>query len=225
MSAEDHTDTDSPKLLRDKVADQLRAAILDGTLLPGRRITEVELIELTKSSRTSVREALRVLEAQRLVEPSVRGVQISLPSMSEARHIYEVRAVVESYAARLFCERALDDDIRDLRRGFEAIGRDSRSPVMTAFDEIFFTRCGNSAIKSVIEPLYARIFVLRNLASTSPARRAASKAEYYALLEALEDRNADRAAAAVVKHVEAARDFALNALMDHQDWRVEIKRR
>ena len=95
------------KLVRDKVVDALRQAILDGVLAPGRRLTEKELTELTGVSRTSVREALRGLQAEGLVEESPsRGLRVAVPTAEEIEQIYEVRAELEPLAVRLFVERA-----------------------------------------------------------------------------------------------------------------------
>jgi DNA-binding transcriptional regulator YhcF (GntR family) len=102
------------KLVRDRAVDALRQAILDGVLEPGRRLTERELTGLTGMSRTFVREALRRLQAEGLVEQSPsRGLRVTLPTAEETEHIYEIRAELEQLAVRLFVGRASQPEVDD----------------------------------------------------------------------------------------------------------------
>ena len=89
--------------LRQQVLEGLRSAIVSGELPPGKRLTERELIEIMDVSRTVIREALRQLEAERLIEvipnkgPVVRGL-----TPEEAEDLYRIRAVLYGLAARIF---------------------------------------------------------------------------------------------------------------------------
>src|ERR1700733_2859126 len=92
--------------LRRRVEDALRQAIISGQFAPGDRLRERDLIELLKVSRTSLREALRQIEAEGLValEPN-RGPVVTTVTYEEVEEIYEVRSVLEAQACSGFAER------------------------------------------------------------------------------------------------------------------------
>ena len=94
-----------PASLRQKVLEQLREAIISGLLLPGARLIERELTEQMGVSRTVVREALRQLEAEHLVEviPN-KGPFVRQLSINEAEDLYRIRAVLHGLAARMCAE-------------------------------------------------------------------------------------------------------------------------
>ena len=95
--------------LRDLTTDKLREAIMAQRFKPGQHLVERDLCEQTGVSRSSVREALRHLEAEGLVERrGNRGLFVASITPDEARQIYEVRAAIEPEMARLFAARATD---------------------------------------------------------------------------------------------------------------------
>ena len=94
--------------VRSRVAQKLREAIMSGTLKPGQRLVERELCEMTGVSRPSIREALRLLEADGLVTTVPhRGPVVSTISLDEAKQLYAARAVLEGFAGRE-CARLRD---------------------------------------------------------------------------------------------------------------------
>ncbi|MBE2212838.1 MAG: GntR family transcriptional regulator, partial [Opitutaceae bacterium] len=88
--------------LREQVAERLRMAIATGKFPAGARLIERELCEMMGVSRTSLREALRELQADGLItlQPN-KGLSVSTVTEETARSIYEVRAMLEGLAARL----------------------------------------------------------------------------------------------------------------------------
>jgi len=93
----------------------LREGIMTGKLLPGERLTERSLASLLGISATPVREALRLLEHERLIErDEVRTIRVADPSL---RHLYELtlaEAALRSVAARLAAERATASEVQTL---------------------------------------------------------------------------------------------------------------
>src|SRR5512138_1076944 len=91
-----------PRTVRQEAVEKLRAAILAGRFQPGDRLVEADLCKVLGVSRPSLREALRSLEAERLIAivPN-RGPQIPIVSWTEAEEIYHVRALLEGEAAAL----------------------------------------------------------------------------------------------------------------------------
>src|SRR5690242_17465200 len=108
--------------LRQQVLDGLRQAIIAGRLEPGARLTERELTEMMGVSRTVVREALRQLESEGLIEniPN-KGPVVRTLSLDEARDLYAVRAVLEGFAARLFADKATAEQTTRLEGALERV--------------------------------------------------------------------------------------------------------
>lgn len=199
----------------DKVVLAVRQAIASGALAPGRRLTERELMELTGVSRTSIREAVRRLQSQGLMETTpTRGVRVAVLGKTEVQHIFEVRDALEPAAAELFVHRASDEEVEELAAQVDIPSDDLQTKLDAAwrFDEILRSGCRNPLLQAILEPLHARIHALRRLSLTIPGRQDASTEEYKELVAAMRDRSPERAAAASHRHVRAAADAALAAL-------------
>jgi DNA-binding GntR family transcriptional regulator len=164
--------------LRQQVEGELRKAIIDGRLAPGRRLTERELMEMTGVSRTLVREALRQLESEGLIAviPN-KGAVVRELTAAEAKELYAIRAVLEGLAARLFVEhadqaalaalvQAADASIAayqdgDLARALETKNR---------FYDFLFHGAGSETLSAMLNTLHARIRRWRALGVTHPRR-------------------------------------------------------
>jgi DNA-binding GntR family transcriptional regulator len=112
--------------LRDRVAGEIRAAILAGLFKPGDRLIEDRLAEEFAVSRNPIREAMRTLASEGLIEVTARrGAVVASLSPQEAEELLEVRATLEAANARLAARRhdpAVLDQLRaTLARGTEAI--------------------------------------------------------------------------------------------------------
>jgi DNA-binding GntR family transcriptional regulator len=112
--------TEHPPLRRDQAFERLRDAIIKGHFKPGDRLIERDLCEKMGVSRTSIREVLRRLEAEQLiqVEPR-RGPVVARVTRKQVAEIYEVRALLEAALVRRFAQQASDADIAALRRIYE----------------------------------------------------------------------------------------------------------
>ena len=155
--------------LREKTVERLRESILNQFFAPGERLIERELCELTGVSRTSVREALRQLESEGLIEtiPN-RGPVVTSLSFEDAMQIYEVREALEGLAARLFVRRASDELVGALARAGQdmieaAVAGDTHVVPgrLDAFYGLLFEGCGNAIAASLIRTLRARMHYLR----------------------------------------------------------------
>jgi DNA-binding GntR family transcriptional regulator len=91
-----------------EVYEELRRAIVEGRIRPNERLIETELAERLSVSRTPIRESIQRLAADGLVVSRRRGWVVREQSAEEIREIYEVRAALEGFAARLAAERATD---------------------------------------------------------------------------------------------------------------------
>lgn len=208
--------------LLDRVLEKLRGAILEFHFHPGDRLIERDLCEQLGVSRSSVREALRRLEAEGLVTivPHKGGVVASTTS-KEAQAIYEVRGVLEGFAAQLFAERASNEQVLQLRERL----RDMREAVKTGdprimlavkgtFYDVILEGCGNEFCRQLILSLQARIRFLRALALCSPERTKRSLDEMAQIVKAIEARDGNAARAAYLVHIEEAARAAIKALSE-----------
>lgn len=99
----------------DVASELIREAILAGRLAPGARLKEQELAQALGISRTPVREALLLLQAEGLIESSPnRGAMVRAYSSEELTDMYELRALLEGHAARLAASRITKDDVSAL---------------------------------------------------------------------------------------------------------------
>ena len=164
--------------IRTQTLRKLRKAILDSYFKPGDRLYEKELCEQFGVSRTSIREALRQLEAEALVTivPN-QGPIVTRVSQRDAEDIYQVRELLECLASRLFAERATDKQVRDLAGAVDSLERayladDIRAflKVKTTVYEILFSGCGNNVAHSIFKTLIARVNVLRKTSLSQPGR-------------------------------------------------------
>jgi len=197
----------TPAPVRAQLVDNLRQAILDHRFTPGQRLIERELVELTGVSRTSVREALRELAAEGLVQtiPN-RGVVVATLDADEARQLYQVRGVLEGLAGRLFVENASEAQRKALHKQMGVIERlagrgQSILEAKDRFYEVLFAGGGNVALHQTASGLHARVQALRSLSLSVPGRTADSVRELQEIMAAIEAGDAERAALACQQHV------------------------
>ncbi|HWX05625.1 MAG TPA: GntR family transcriptional regulator, partial [Bradyrhizobium sp.] len=102
-------------MLHEEVVSRIRAILLDGEITPGARIPERELCERLQISRTPLREALKVLAAEGLVQllPN-RGSRAAKLTDKDVRDLFEVCQGLEALAGELACERITDAEIDEI---------------------------------------------------------------------------------------------------------------
>lgn len=212
----------NPSPIRSQVLENLRQAIIDRRLVPGQRLIERELIELTGVSRSSVREALRELAAEGLVTviPN-QGTVVTSLGVAEARQLYQIRSALEGLAGRLFVENASESDRVALVRAFERIEQLAAAgkPILAAKDKFYavlFEGGGNEPLRQVVQGLHARVSLQRSLSLSVANRAASSVEELRRIVEAVRAGDADTAEAACRRHVEEAGRIGLQALADNE---------
>ncbi len=206
--------TDMPPTLRDMVQDRMRAAIIAGRFASGERLVERTLCEQLGVSRTVVREVIRYLEAEGLVEilPG-KGPAVAALDWNRARQIYDIRLQLEQSAARACAERA-DATVRaDLRAALSAIGTAFDSgdagALLTAtmrFYQVIFQAAGQDIAWEIVQRLNGRISRLRALTLATRERNVSGQARMARICAAICANDPEAAAQAVRDHLtEAAR--------------------
>jgi DNA-binding GntR family transcriptional regulator len=191
--------------LADKAYHAIRGLIVSLELAPGALIDERELIERLEIGRTPVREALRRLAQEQLVEVYPRRGMFVTPVDARAlARLSEVRAVLEPEAARLAAERASDADREELGLllseleggGSELIDLDER------IHRAVYRAAHNELLQTTLEQYYTLALRIWSIALDRAHELEEAVAEHRALLEAIHDGDGDRAAATMRAHVE-----------------------
>jgi len=202
--------------LRRDVVDALRKAIIEGRLAPGSRLVERQLIEMTGVSRTVIREALRQLESECIVEtvPN-KGSIVRQLTRAEAEDLYAIRSVLEGLAARMFVAHATPADLAALKNALDRTATAYKSgtsddilAVKNEFYNILFSGSGSETLATMTATLYARIWRWRALGLGHPNRSSGRSKQSVAALrdlyQALKARDGDLAE-------KVARQEAMNA--------------
>lgn len=215
-----------PTRLSDDAVDQILNLIAEGRLKPGDRLpSERELVKQLKVSRTSVREALRALEAKGIIEVKPgSGSFIRESSQEEAgpdwvpwllahrreiMQLVELREALETRAAYLSATRASQEQIEAMKdaidRMSEAIENDD--PDLTvqadkAFHESVAKACGNELMAYLLNTANEALTDPRGAILSLPGRAAKSLAEHRLIWQAIANRNPEQAEAAVLRHIE-----------------------
>lgn len=209
--------------LRQSVTESIRYAIALGHFSGGDRLPERSLCEMTGVSRTLVREALRQLESEGLIEvvPN-RGPVVARLTAEQAEGVYQVRSELEGLACQLFAERAtkaqreaLNDAFKKLKRSLKDTDPLARLRAKNHFYDCLMEGSGNLALGDSLRLLNARVMLLRATSLRAPGRTTASLTELAAMMEALDARNGKRARELAEHHVRNAAKAAI-ALMAPQ---------
>lgn len=201
-----------PKTVLHVAAENLRQAIFSGVFQPGERLVEADLCRRLDISRASLREALRMLAAEKLITlvPN-RGPSVAAISWAEAEQIYDVRALLEGEAAFRAATRLDAEALCAMRSALAEFGqavvrRDpaGRLAATTRFYDEMLGGCDSAVIAEMLQGLVARITCLRARSMQRPGRARESAAELRRLLARLEAHDAPGARAAAIDHVRSA---------------------
>lgn len=210
----------SGSTLRAQAVNKLRAAIAEASFRPGERLVERKLCDMLGVSRPLVREALRQLEAEGLVQNTpYKGPVVATFTPAEVGQIYEIRGALEGLAAKLFAERASDEQVKALADAIEQISQGySRGDLHAAhvaieqFYETLLRGSGNEMLWSYLASLRARVGQLRAMSLAQPERRLTSLEEKRKILAAIEARDPQAARLASESHIQHAGAAALEMI-------------
>ncbi len=206
--------------LSDAVHHTLREAITDGAIEPGTRLREVAIATMLSVSATPVREALRRLEREGLVETTThRGATVAMVSPAVLANLYELHETLEAFAVRRASERA-PHDLDPLWRLVEQMDDSIKLPEQTTFNrlDVQFHRMvnelsGNAQIAELIEQTHRRIQAARvHFDIHLPDRPRRSQAQHKQILEAVATGDVTRAESLARLHISAVRDQVMTIL-------------
>jgi DNA-binding GntR family transcriptional regulator len=196
--------------LADRVVTQLRDMIVFLDLAPGETLSEPRLVEVLGTSRTPVREALKLLAAEHLVLLRRNRAAVVAPlDGPELRHLFEVEAMVESFAAALAAQRMSEAEIERIARMQAAMeerhARGDRVGYIRLNQKLhaaIVSGAANPALSEVHGRLIGRLQRARNVGLSTLGRAEESIAEHQAILAALRARDAALVQRLFKAHVE-----------------------
>ena len=203
--------------LRSRIIEAMRAAIESGALRPGERLVEKDLCRQLDVSRTSLREALRKLEAEGVIaQTGARGLTVVKISRRDAENIYAVRADIEALVVAQFCEAADAAAMAELDHICEelvaAYHRGEFAPIIEVKRRMHAHLCAvadNAVALDLLLRLTLRTAQLRSRSVTRPERQKQSILEIENLRRAIDSRDSEAARAAARRHVHNAAVSAL----------------
>lgn len=198
-------------------AEMIRQAIVDGRLAPGQRLTEERLARELGISRTPVREALKVLQSEGLVDAAPnRSATVRAYEPGDLEDIYQLRALLEGYAARRAAGRLSDEKLLALRAScerFEAMSfaDDLREVVREnfVFHNTILEAAGSTRLSGMVRQVVELPLVYKSYVWYSPEQARISQHYHRQITRALERRDAERAELVMKEHVLEARDVLI----------------
>lgn len=214
------------KQLRHTVADQLRAAIQTGRLKPGEWLRQERLAQELGVSQMPVREALKELVAEGLVEHlPYRGVRVVEFSLDDVEEVYAHRSFLEGRAAFFAAQRITPEEIAQLKHLHAQMKKRlgvthivEYRELNRQFHQVIILASRNSYLIHALDQLWAfsPSMLLNNFALTAtrpiPGRERVDQQEHAAILVALERRAATQAARMARRHIESVGRYLLTAI-------------
>jgi DNA-binding GntR family transcriptional regulator len=198
-----------PRLLTAEILERLRDLIVRGELAPGARLNERLLCERLGTSRTPLREALKALASEGLVElqPN-RGARVTPLTVDRVREIFQVMGALEALAGELACANASDADIAEIRAlHYQMVAHHARGELAEyfRFNQAIHLRIveagGNGTLLQSYRQLNAHVRRARYMANLARDRWDKAVQEHEDMLAALVARDAPRLQAQLRDHL------------------------
>ncbi|HOP74477.1 MAG TPA: GntR family transcriptional regulator [Bacillota bacterium] len=216
---------DNYKPLRELVFESLREAIISGQLRPGERMMEIQLAEEMGVSRTPVREAIRKLELEGLVEMIPRkGAYVAGLSLRDIADVFEIRRALEGLAAELAADRITDEELERLERYLVIISEQIEAGNLeevvqtdTDFHTLLYQASRNNRLSQIINNLREQIQRFRTTSLSYPGRMKAALEEHRKIVEAISSRDGEQARRIAQEHIENAENSLMSVIQQDKE--------
>lgn len=196
--------------LRDVVFNTLRQAILRGELKPGERLMEIQLANKLGVSRTPIREALRKLELEGLVNMEPRkGAEVADITEKSLRDVLEVRKALEELSVQLACEKITEEEIEELKRVAERFKDTLNDQDVTkiaeadvAFHDVIYTATDNQKLILLLNNLREQMYRYRVEYLKKEEAYPQLIAEHEELIDNISKRNKEEATRIMCEHID-----------------------
>ncbi|MDT9594209.1 GntR family transcriptional regulator [Nocardioides zeae] len=212
----------APGSIQARVIAEMRRRIISGAAPSGALLSELALAEEFGVSRTPVREALKQLQTEGLVEVRPRvGTFVAAPSRRDINELFDMKELLEGAAARLLAQRGrvheidlLEENVRQSDLAVGADDRDRYAVLVEEFHELLITGADNSKLEAHYRTLMNQLAYSR-LVTTSldqPGRPMQSGREHHVVLDLVKAKDGDSAERVMREHVRASRSALLAGL-------------
>lgn len=203
----------------DLAHDSIRDAIISGRLAAGEKLSQDELARQLGVSRAPIRDALNRLEAEGLVRTAAKGVVVAEMTPQELLELFEVRALIDSYAARRACALLSEGGLRELEQIVDLTARLSDGgdihQIVQAhadFHHIINAASGNAELSRIAQSLWDRSYRYRLAGLTDRTVALSSLDDHRAIMEAIKERNPSRAEQLMAEHNQHTMDRVLSQM-------------
>src|SRR3954451_18785955 len=204
----------------DFVYQRLRLGIRSGDYRPGDRMREADLAAKLNVSRTPIREAIRRLASEGILEVAAsRGVMIIQLDKQQVRELYALREALEGTAARLAAHHASTGEISEMRELLERPENTKERPEVVAklnrvFHRTIHDAAHNRYLAEALEQLSDSLALLPGPTFEAPGRVAGAHAEHLAILAAIEKRDPEEAERLARQHIQMAGQTRMRMMFD-----------
>lgn len=212
-------------VLHEQVAARLRQMLVEGDIPPGAKLNERALCEALRISRTPLREAIKMLAAEGLVEllPNRGSVAVQLDE-EDVRHTFEVMAGLEALSGQLAAERIGDAEVAEIEAmHFEMLAAYTRRDLSTyyrlnaAIHRAINVAAGNPVLTSTYNQVNARLQALRFRSNQDGEKWQRAVAEHEAMVAALKARDGAALARVLTQHLHHKRDVVIEQMRAAQN--------
>jgi DNA-binding GntR family transcriptional regulator len=200
--------------LAEQVFDRLETDILSGKYQPGELLTELKLVGDLGVSRTPIREALRRLEQEHIIEVSQKGILIIGVSRKDLDDILAIRMRIEGLAAYMAAKNITDEQLAELRDTIELQefyvpkhDADHINVMDSRFHQLIYRFSGSTALYDTLMPLHKKVLKYRKASVENEVRSAYSSQEHRAIFEAIAAHDAVLAEKCMKDHIVNANAF------------------
>ena len=200
--------------LAEQVFDRLETDILSGKYQPGEVLTELKLVADLGVSRTPIREALRRLEQEHIIEMTPKGILILGVSQKDLEDILEIRTRIEGLAAYMAAKNITEEQMEELRETVELQefyvpkhDADRINGMDSKFHLLIYRFSGSVPLYDTLMPLHKKLLKYRKASVENEIRSVNSSQEHRAIFEAIAARNAELAEKYMMEHIANAKDY------------------
>lgn len=210
--------------LADQVFDRLENDIIQGVYPKGELLTELKLVEIMGVSRTPIREALRRLEQERLIEDTGKGSRVLGITEDDLMDIMTIRERVEGVAAYYAAKNITPETLKEFSHlvdlqefYFQKQDAERLRQVDDQFHDTICLLSKRNVIMDTLIPLHRKTRRYRRLSIDNWDRAAKSKEEHYAIYKAIAEGNADLAAQLSAQHITNAKEHMIKKMVNHDE--------
>ncbi len=214
---------ESDKTLTEMAYKHIFDAIMSGRYRSGQSLSPDSIVAQLNISKTPVREALVELEAEGIISRNGRYYNVIFLDQKDILDLYELRAILESEAAALACERVDQNQIQELKEALrlirEAVSEENPEPIKLAdlngkYHALIAKASGNKYLAEYTSSIRLKLKIIRTTLFTSYDRRMEEVEEHEAILSAIERGDSELARARVRSHMFKVINYLKNNVLN-----------